>query len=90
MNNTVTVNKKMVDLAIRFDNGHIPTDKEIEDLINSSFESNVTCDAHLLTHWICKEYNLEFDTNDIQPHKYIKMCLSDFRLYLNKRIKNGN
>lgn len=87
MNNIVKVNSRLLDLAIKYDNGIEPTKEDIYKLKLGLFDDNIEADAHLLYDWIANKYNIKLDNNDMPMHIYIKACISDFRRYLvNKGI----
>jgi transcription termination factor NusB len=94
MNNIVTVNKELYNMAMEYEQGIAPTQESINNLINSSFEDNLTIDSHILVYRTIQKYKLKVneygyivsDYGEEKPYKYVMRVLSDFRKHLNERI----
>lgn len=90
MKNIVTINKVLLDLAIKFRVGQEIEDHEIKDMIEEEFENNITIDQHILIYKLVEDYSLEIDEygniDGVKPYQFIMSCLKEFRDELNKRL----
>lgn len=89
MKNTITINRNLLDLAIRHYKGETISEMEFVNLL-INYEDNIIVDQHLLLYRLVSKYDLVLVNgyiDQMKPYVWLMTVLKDFRDVLNKKME---